>query len=161
MPRSVSSATVAKASANVSQPCYLLQIDWIGITTRMCTHSTIGAGLSVTFDQTGRPSSVTLADPDAAYRTLALGSGLSDRRVQLWKAYIGALANADPVALFDGYADGFDNFQGRTTFALDYSMTSRQFTPRERIGPNIGVNFLGAPETRINWANQILVLQAR
>ena len=169
MPRTVTTATTLKAGANVSQPCYLLQIDWIGITTRMCTHSTItwngqtwvGAGLTVSFDESGRPSSVILADPDASYRTLALGSGLSDRRVQLWKAYIGALATSDPVALFDGFADGFDNFQGRTTFALDYAQTSRQFTPRERIGPNSGVNFMGAPETKINWAGQIIELQAR
>ena len=40
-------------------------------------------------------------------------------------------------------------------------MTPAQFTPRERIGPRIGVNFVGTPDTRITWANQINTLQAR
>lgn len=169
MPRTVTPSTATQAGANVSQPCYLLQIDWLGITTRMCSHSTItwngqtwiSAGFIVAFDQNARPTSITLADPDAAYRTLVLAGGISDRRVQLWKAYIGALATSDPVGLFDGFGDGADMFGGRVTFALDYSQTARQFTPRERIGPAIGVNFIGAPDTKINWANQVLVLATR
>lgn len=168
MGRTVTDATLGKATAGVSQPAFLLQIDWIGLTTRMCSHSTVawngqtwvGSGLIVSFDQTGKPTGVTIADPDAAYRTLALGSGLSDRRVQLWKGYIGALATSDPVGLFDGFADGFDAASGRVTFALDYAMTGRQFTPRERIGPGIGVNWGAAPNTKVYWANQIITLTA-
>lgn len=166
MPRSVTSPTLTKAGAGVSEPAYLLQVDWISLTSRMCTHSTVvwqgvdwlSGGFAVAFDKNGSPSTITIADPDATYRTLVLLSGLSERRVRLWKAYIGALGDDDPVALFDGFADGCDVAGGRVNFSLDYNVSARQFSPRERIGPNVGVNFIGAPDTKVYWAGQILTL---
>lgn len=169
MPRIVSSSTLAEAGAGAAQPAYYLRIDWATTSSLLCSHSSqswngstwTGAAFSVTFDGGGRPSSITLVDPDAAYRTLVLGGGISDRRVRLWKGYVGAAAIDDPVALFDGFADGADIRDGKVTISCDYPTTAAAFTPRLRIGPQCGINFFAPAGTTIRWGATILTLEPR
>lgn len=168
--RTVSSATQTEAAKGVTQPCYLVQIEWIGATSYLCTHSTqawagntwLGGGLSVDqFDDVGRPRRITLVDPDAAFRTLILVSGSRDRRITIWKAYVGALAAADPVSLGVCYGDGAEVSAGRVTINLGPIVSSRVFSPRERIGPSIGVNFVAAPGAIVRWNGQQIVMAPR
>lgn len=167
--RPVSSATLTKAGAPQAEPLYLLEIDWSPI-VYLCSHSTqswggqtwTGAGFAISsFDAAGKPTRLTLADPDNAYRTMVLGARITDKRIVLWHGYLGALATADPVCLFDGYADGCEFANGRAMIDLDWQTSNRQFSPRDRIGPLIGVNFVATPGEKINWNGQVLVIEAR
>lgn len=168
--RSVTSATLAQAGAGVSAPAWFLQIDWAASTTRLCSYGAqtwngqawAGGGFTVReFGQDSKPAGVMLVDPSVAYRTLALSDGIRDRLVQLWKGYIGTLADPDPVLLFRGYADGCEIGAGSVSFNLDWQSSARQFSPRQRIGPGIGVNFTATPNTTLRWAGAIVKIEAR
>lgn len=170
MPRSISSPTATALAAGVSRPAYLVEIVWSTFSTRLCTYGTVtwagsswvGGGVNVGgFNEDGIPSELTLADPDAAYRTLIATDGARDRRVNVWKADMSALAAGDPIPIFAGYADGAVAERGRVIMGLDLRSADREFCPRERIGPAIGINYVAPPGTRIQWGNSILVLNAR
>ena len=79
----------------------------------------------------------------------------------LWKAYIGALATSDPVMIFQGFANGYSCSRGRVSFGLDWGTNYRQMSPRERIGPTIGVNFTAAPDTVFLWGNVRITIPGR
>lgn len=167
--RVVSAPTLAQAASGVAQPCHFVRIDWATITSYLCSHSTrswagqtwIGADVAIRFDSNARPTDITLADYDAAYRTLVLASGATDRRVRVWQGYVDALDAADPVLLFDGYADGAEIASGKITISVDYPQTGRAFSPRERIGPRIGVNHLAAVGETIRWGSTTITLDPR
>lgn len=170
MPRRITSATLDQASAGVSQPLYFLQIDWSDASvSRLCTHSArawngqswTAAPIAITFDRLNRPTAITLTDFDATYRATILASGLSDCRVRLWQGYVDALAAADPMQICDGYADGCEVGGGKVTFGVEYVVTPRQFSPRERIGPRIGVNFLGTIGETVRWGGTVITLDPR
>ena len=168
MTRTVSSPTQAAAGAGVSQPLYLVEIDW-STAVYLCTHSTqtwggqtwLSADVRMSFDSKGMPTSIDLSDPTDAYRTLLLTEGVTNKRVAVWKAYIGALAISDPVSIFDGYGDGGTARNGRMSFNVGRAQTGRQFSPRQRIGPAIGVNFVAVPKTKVVWSGQTIVLEPR
>lgn len=170
MPRSISSPTATALAAGASRPAYLVEIVWATFSSRLCTYGTVtwagstwaGEGVALSgFDADGIPSEITLADPDAAYRTLIATDGARDRRVNVWQADVAALATNDPIPIFAGYADGVVADRGRVVIGLDLRSADREFCPRERIGPAIGVNYVAPPGTRIQWGNSILVLNAR
>jgi hypothetical protein len=170
MTRPVSSPTVAAAALGVGQPSYLIEIAWQTQTSRLCTYGDLtwngyawsGEGVSISaFEPSGRPSAVTLVDPFAVYRTMVVATGIRDRLIKVWKCYVDALATADPVMLFKGYADRASIDGGGVTITLDWNANRRQFTPRERIGPSLGVNFVAPPGTRVRWGNQTFVIDAR
>lgn len=159
----ISTPTSNQAAAGVFQPCHLVQIEWVGLTSRLCSHSTQswngqtwdGAGLELDgWDARGAPSRLILADPDYAWRTLVLGSNVRDRRITVWKAFIGALAVDDPVELFAGFGDTADIADFQVAIRLGGNVSGRMFSPRERIGPAIGVNFTATPNETFKWNGQ-------
>ncbi len=165
--RPVSAATLTATAKPVTRPAYLVEIDWDTFSTRLCTYGTVawngntwsGAGLTVNgFDDTNKPSSITLADPDAAFRTLVLAIGIRDRLIQVWKADISALNTADPVALFYGYGDQADIADGKVNISLGWRNSNKARTPRERIGPGIGVHFVAPAGHTFYWDGNIIVL---
>ena len=170
MTRTVTGAMLTAAGSRSSRPAYLVEIVWSSFASHLCTYGTVawngvtwsGSGVDVLdFNDEGIPGRIVLADPDAAFRTLLFSDGLRDRTVRVWKCDIAALAVADPVPVFAGYADGCDAGGGRVTFGLDLSTCDREFCPRERIGPSIGVNYVAPPGTRIVWGGSVLVLESR
>lgn len=170
MSRDVSAPTIAAAGAGVSRPAWFLEINWPDFSTRLCSYGEqtwndllwAGGGFEVAgFDRDGKPTQVSLVDPGHDYRTLVLGVGLRDRLVRLWKGYIDALADDDPVLIFEGYADGFDIANNRLGFGLDWNASARQFSPRAIIGPSIGVNFTGIPNTTFTWNDTVFKMIAR
>lgn len=170
MTRSVSAPMLAAAGAGGSRPVYFIEIVWATFSSKLSTYGNLSwngatwSGESVElgeFDELGVPGSIALIDPSHAYRTLTLTDGARDRPVNIWLADAGALAAGDPVALFSGYADGCEISPQRITIHLDRSQASRQFSPRERIGPAIGVNFTAPPGVVIAWRNNIITLRSR
>jgi hypothetical protein len=170
MTRPVTAELLTVAAAGVTQPAYLVEIQWPTFSTRLCTFGTVewngstwqGGGVEIgSMDSAGTPSQLTLADPDFAYRTLVLADGIRDRRVNIWLADMGALEAGDPVPLFAGFADRADIGSGRVTVTLDRLTSRRQFTPRERIGPAIGVNFVAPPGLVVTWGRTKITLESR
>jgi len=168
--RPVTAPTLAAAGARVSRPAWFLQIDWSNFSTRLCTGGEqtwndfvwAGGGFEISgFTQDGKPNGITLIDPSHDYRTLVLTDGIRDRFIQLWKGYVDELADDDPALIFQGYADGFDIAKGRVSFALDWQASSRAFSPREMIGPAIGVNWCAVPGTSFTWGGSTYKLEAR
>jgi hypothetical protein len=166
----VTDAMLVAVSRPITRPAYLVEIDWDTFSTRLCTYGSVewngntwaGGGITVNgFDDTNKPSSFTLVDPDAAYRTLVLSVGIRDRLIQVWKCDVSALATPDPVALFYGYADKADIANGKVTITVGWTNSNRARTPRERIGPAIGVNFVAPPGFTIHWGDQTIVLNAK
>lgn len=168
--RALSTATAAEVAAGVNRPAYFVEIQFATQAVRLCTYGTLdwngvtwtGGGIDLgDFDTDGRPQRIVLIDPTAAYRTLVLTDGIRDRKVQVWKGYVGALAPGDPVALFVGYGDQTQIANGKVTLTVDWNASARQFSPREVIGPGIGCNFLAPPGYTLTWGNQTLVMQGR
>jgi hypothetical protein len=168
--RTVTAQTLAQAGAGVSAPMYFLKINWLTATTRICSYGPQnwngevwdGGGFTVRqFGQDSKPQGISLVDNTGAYRTLVLSDGIRDRLVQLWKGYLGALAASDPILLFKGYADGCEVNNGVVSFNLDWQNSTRQFSPRQRIGPSIGVNFCATPNTTLRWGGAVIKIEAR
>lgn len=169
--RPLSTGMLATASSGSNSPLFFIEIDWTpSFASYLCSYGAltwngqawVGANVAISdFGPDGKPARIILGDTDAAFRTLLLGNGLRDKRIRIWKAYREALSSADPILLFDGYADGSDWADGKLSFNLDWTSSDVTTTPRERIGPGIGVNFVAAPNTKISWAGQILVLEGR
>ena len=166
----VSAATLAAVADNATSPAYFVEIIWDTFSSKFCTYGTVnwagsswlGSGLEVGgFDDYGRPTTITITDSDNAIRTLVLTKGVRDRRINLWKGYIGALADVDPVALPVSYGDSCDIGGNKVQITLGGKAGGREFTPRELIGPRIGVNFTAAPGTKVAWGQQTLVLNPR
>jgi hypothetical protein len=168
--RTVSSPTQAQAASGANQPCYFIKIEWASLISYLCTHSTrtwngqswSGSGVDVgQFDDFGRPRRIVLADPDNAWRTLLLGSGIRDRRITIWQGYVDALAVGDPIEIGVGYGDKGKAAGNRVTIDVGPLVSSRVFTPRERIGPSIGINFVATPGSKVRWNGQDLVMESR
>lgn len=170
MPRIISSPTQAQAEAGANQPAWLVKIEWATMTSYLCSHSTqtwngqtwAGAGIELdAWDQRGAPGRLILADPDYAWRTLVLGSGIRDRQISIWQCFVDALATDDPVEVFVGYGDAADIAGWRVAIAIGGNISGRTFSPRERIGPAIGVNFMASPNDVIRWNGQEIRFEAQ
>ena len=166
----VSTATQTAAANNATRPSYLVEIVWDTFSTKLCTYGSVdwngstwlGAGLAVDFDDTtGRATQLTFTDSDASFRTLVLLQGVRDRRINVWKAYIDALADIDPVPLAVAYGDACDIAGGKVVVNLGGKAGGREFTPRQRIGPGIGVNFTAPPNAKVTWGSQTIVMVPR
>jgi hypothetical protein len=170
MTRPVSASTLAQASAGAAAPLYFVEILWPTFSSRLCTFGDLswnggdwhGAGVEVgDFDDQGTPSRLTLADPDYIYRTLVFAEGIRDRRVMIWKAYADALDADDPIGIFDGVADSARYARGRLEVRLGRNGSAYDQTPRERIAPAFGFNWLAPPGTKVPWYGSTLVLNPR
>lgn len=166
----VSAATLAIVANNATQPVYFVEIVWATFSSKFCTFGTLdwngstwlGSGLVVAnFDDSGRPTQITISDFDFAIRTLVLTQGIRDRRINLWHGYATTLGALDPVQLPVSYGDACDIAGGKVVINLGGKAGGREFTPRELIGPRIGVNFTAPPGTKIPWGSSFIVLTPR
>ncbi len=167
--RTLTDATRAASERDSTSPLYIVQIDWgDGGVTRVSTFGTFawngstwfGAGLKVDgFDDQGIPSRYTIADPDGAFRTLFLANGIRDRASSCWAAFRDALAGSDPMPVFVGYCDGGAYQNGTLSITLARSKSVRGTTPRQRIGPGIGVNYTGTPGEVVKWGTDRFTLE--
>ncbi len=107
----------------------------------------------------GKAGRVSLWDPDAAFRTLALGGGIRNRRVTAWQAQFPALDAGDPNMIFYGVGDTVHCAQGRTEITCARLNSGVLLAPRQRISPATGFNFLASPGTTIQWGDVVVTLQ--
>lgn len=109
----------------------------------------------------GQRGQLEYFDADASVRTIVLADGVNDRRIRVWKFYLGALDPADPVLVFDGVGDGAKIARGRVTIGLARSGSRTLVTPRLRIGPGTGFNHLTPEGTVLQWAGRVIRLDRR
>ena len=167
MSRTVSAATEAKLAGD-TEPGYFVEIQFPSGIVRFTSRDTdtwnggvwIAAAIKVSgIEGGGQRGSIEYFDADAAMRTLILADGINDVRVRIWKYYAGALATADPAMIFDGVGDGASIKASRVAIGLTRSGSRTVMSPRHRIGPGTGFNFLPPEGTVIQWAGRTLRLE--
>lgn len=170
MTRTVSSPTTALLDDPVTQPGYLVQLDFDSESLRLSTFGDlawnslpwIGANMTVdNFAGDGKKARVALWDATAAFRTLCMtGAGIRNRGVTIWKAYFTALAAGDPVQVFAGVGDQVSISKGKVTIDCARVNSRVMQAPRKRIGPATGFNFLAPPGTIVSWGDVQITLEA-
>ena len=141
-------AMQAATAARITQPLLLVHIASVP-PLRFCSLGTLAlmghtwqeAGLQITgLGGDGVPSLV-FTDPDGALATAVLQGLLDDVPVTLWAADAAALADADPVAVWQGATDGATiDPAGRVTLNLSTATAATLYAPRLLYGPALGMN---------------------
>lgn len=169
--RTLSSPMNAAVVGPITQPGYLVELQFSEQTVRLSTFGAltwngvpwVGASMMCdSFDEAWLRARVTIFDPVAAYRTIALtGGGIRNRSVRIWKAYATALAIGDPVEIFTGVGDAIEWARGTTSITCARFGQSVIYAPLKRIGSATGFNFLAPPGTVINWGGTQITLGSR
>lgn len=166
--RTLSTPTTALVTAQDTAPAYLVLVDFDSGPVRWCTRETVtwagqtwlGASLTVEpptdTTNTGR---LVFTDPDALVHALIFAGAFKSRAVDIWKFWGAALATDDPVHMGRCVTAGADSAQGKRTINLVRHRATLLQSPRQIIGPSIGVNYLAAPGEQIAWGAAILTLE--
>jgi hypothetical protein len=101
---------------------------------------------------------LTIADPNAAYRTLVLTDGLADQPVRIWQFYDGALGDGDPVEHFRGVAGAASWRRGQISTKLQRVNSRSTLSPRSLMSPETGYNFLAPKGTSFRWGDKQIEL---
>ena len=171
--RILSDATLVAAGSVVTQPGYLVEMlfnppfrvssrgnlsalgnDWVswGVTL-----TGIGIGLQ-DITQTG---SMQLSNTGTEISALALGQKFDDIGVNIWAFYGDATNDDDPALIFAGVGGAFTiGTDGKVTVQLARRGSRTLFSPRHYMTPQQGFNFLPAAGTKVNWGNEIFVMQS-
>lgn len=172
MSRSVSAPMAAALAKKHRGVAHFIEIEWGTFSSKFCTYGTLawngstwnGEGVELgAFDADGRPLLLLIADPAAAWRTVFLVHGVRDRRINCWEVDISALGVDDPVLLPVSYGDAFswDGESGRLSLHLGAGTSRAQFTPRERLGPAVGINHIAPANLTMQWGDRIVTFKTR
>ena len=141
-------AMQAATTARITRPLHLVRIDATP-PLRFCTLQTLTlmgeswqeAGLQISgLGGDGAPSLV-FTDPDSAIATAVLQGLLDDAAVTLWAGDAAALADTDPVIVWQGATDGASiDPAGRVTLNLSTATAATLYAPRLLYGPALGMN---------------------
>lgn len=165
--RTVSTPTTAALAGPSTRPIVFIEISWGAASSKLCSFGTRdwngstwqGAGIAITgYDDYGAPTGFSIVDEGFEFRTLMLANGVRDRDVSVWQGDESALDDDDPAQIFAGVADSGSVANGKFTVALARAASDRNYTPRERIGPAIGVNFTGTPGEVVKWGKNRITL---
>lgn len=170
MSRTLTAATIAEAASEATRPLYFFEID-LGSAQylRLSSRGEIswndlvfvaGAFVAQGLDGGGN-GQVAIADPDGAFAVLGWSTDLSDRPIRIWKAYVGALAAADPVECFAGVVDGFesDESRGIVTLALSRARSNRRLLPGIVVAPEYGFPPPLPAGTKLSIGGQTLLVE--
>lgn len=174
MTRALTSPTTAAVGADVTQPGYLVQIDFASPLRLSGRGAITWAGQSwaawdVRIDGIGidgaasaQNGSVTLGNADYTTGALVLGEGVSGRAVNIWKFYGEAPALGDPVLVFSGVGDDaiISPDGGVVRIGLQQSGGVTLFCPRTYITRESGRAFLPATGSIIQWNGETFRLEA-
>lgn len=149
--RSLSSALQAAHSAAVQKPAWLLEIGFSEVvrlssfdTITAFGESWIGAGFDLSgllVDAARVEGSIRLPNTDNAYGALALGQGVSDKRIRVWGYDAGATATADFELLVDGVGAGVEINSDWVTIGVR-SATEYVYAPRQRVNAAAGITYV-------------------
>lgn len=146
--RTLTPAMQAATAARITRPLHLVQLDSTP-PLRFCTLQTLTlmgaswqeAGLQINgLGGDGAPSLV-FTDPDGALATAVLQGLLDDVPVTVWAGDAAALADTDPVIVWQGATDGASiDPAGRVTLNLSSAPSIALYAPRLFYGPALGMN---------------------
>lgn len=167
--RTVSGASAAEILLPITQPGFLVELQFSTGTIRLSSFGTItwnsltwtGANMQVDgFAGDGKAARVSLWDANAAFRTLVLtGGGIRNRTIKIWQAQYPALAVGDPNMVFYGVGDSASIAQGRVDITCARLNSLVLMAPRQRISPATGFNFLAAAGRVVQWGDVVITLQ--
>lgn len=163
-------AAAAAAARIVTKPLYLVEINWSPVSRLSTLGDRVWAGhnwsgiarISVEGLRADAAASqsarLTLGNVDLAFGALVL-SRVDDAAVRIWSAHADALADADPLLVFDGVIDSAEIDDKDVRLTLVGQRTRTASSPRLTIGPDAGFTVLLAPGTRIVAGSQTFVLE--
>jgi hypothetical protein len=172
MARSLSSPTGAAVGAIVTQPAYLIQINWSTV-SRLTTGATLTWGgyswLSESVALSGlqwgkdglQSATLRLGNNDQRYSALALNEGVADVPIVVYAYDQAATAAGDPVKVFEGVGGKVDLNDDTVTITLRTAKARALTCPRTRVSPANGFNHLPPRGTVIMWGTQRYVLEGR
>jgi len=157
MSRSLSTPTTNAAASTVTRPGYLVEIAFDSF-VRLCSRATlyilgnewVGWDVQVSglASDVGKPAvsgSLTLGDADQSISALALAQGLAGRAVRVWRFFADAVADDDPVLVFDGVAGAVSGGMSRE---ISVQLVAREatvlYSPRRRMTEEVGFHALPA-----------------
>jgi len=167
--RTISAPSATEITGPITQPGWFVQLDFFDGSTRLCSFGTLTwnalswTGQNFQVDNMagdGKRARVSIWDPTAAFRTLALSNGgIRNRGVTIWEAQRAALGAGDPNMTFFGVGDAVRWNKGRTDIDCARLNSGVMLAPRQCISPATGFNFLAAPGTVIQWGDSQITLQ--
>lgn len=172
MTRTVSGPTTTASGQLVTRPGYLVEIGFDpflllssrGSVTAMSNYWTGWdvriSGLANDADRPAGGGSMTLGDADQSISAMVLSQGLAGREVTIWRYFAGAVADADPVVVFNGIAGRVSGGMSREiTVALVARESSTLFSPRRYMTKETGFSALPAAGQVFVFNNEKYVLQ--
>ncbi len=173
MLRVVSSTLQTKLDAVVTEPGYLIKVDFSTVlrysSRGNITYSGnlfIGSDVMVSglsWNSQGiQQGSVKIGNTDLAFGAIAFVEGFSDRPVTIWQFYEGAVGASDVVELFSGVGTGECEITEREVSFSVISQSSRtKFSPRRYMTRENGFAENTPIGTRIPWGNEIYIIEGR
>jgi len=182
MSRSISSPTLAAIAAQMTQPGYLIEIQfpppppatptWFRMSSRGDTNwnSLVWPGYgaevrNLSWDGSGEMRgtvTVNTGGTNTAADTatsLALNYGFADIPIKIWIYDKAALATGDPVLVLDGRGDTCQIGADKVVFNFTSKGARVQFSPRQYITKEAGFTFLPPDGKTIYWGGQRYVLR--
>lgn len=173
--RTISTNMATEVARVVTSPGYFVEV-LFSTPLRFSSRSTIEWGgqvwiardidvRNIAFDATGsvQNGSIELGDTDGALAAVLLAQGVADKGVNVWAFYSDAPGVDDPELIFSGSGDGWSlsETSRKVTLTVRQFKSATAFSPRVRITPERGFNFLPVPGTTLSWAGEVFTLEKR
>jgi len=174
MSRTLVGTTNSGVAAAVTEPGYLVQIDF-SAPVRLSSRGDVSwssnawvawdiriGGLLSDGSVSAQNGSLQLGNTDYTIGALVLAEGVAGRAVNIWKFYGATPATGDPVLIFSGVADDatIEPDGGTVNIGLQQQGGMTLYCPRTYITRAAGFSFLPARGTLIQWNGETFKLEA-
>ncbi|MDD3676526.1 hypothetical protein [Thauera propionica] len=169
--RTLSAATQLATARRITRPLYLIELGF-SPAARFSTAGNVawsgtpwsgGYSVQVTgmsADGSGTQGGrIRIGNPDGLMGALVLGQGVAGRSVRIWSGDAEALADEDPVLIFDGEMSAAEVGDDFVTLELSAYGAGTLFAPRRFIGPATGFNQLVPAGAQIRVGNVVYTLE--
>lgn len=168
--KTVSSSLQAKLGAVVTQPGYLVELQFstlIRYSSRgdVTWNGNIFANYDVKVDSRqinakgGAECRISIGNSDLTFSALMLNEDPQDKPVRVWKFYEGATFVADPIEVFSGVVDSVDFAHDAVSLNLSQGNAGTMFIPKGRITREAGFLRLSPAGRIIQFAGQKFKLE--
>jgi len=169
--RTLSSALLTALASTITQPGFLVVIEFGSGTLRFGSRGTVtvdgvtytgvdlevsGLGADAKGEQKGQ---VRIGNTDGAIGVIILGEQNADWAVQVYVYDAAATAAGDPVLIFAGTGSGATIDERSCAIDLTTARTSTQLLPAEYITAEQGFSYLPPAGMRIPAGNEIYILK--
>jgi hypothetical protein len=155
----------AASQATIIKPGYLVEIAWPTIVRLSTRGNQTWGGYAWTRGKiiSIRPmdgGSLELLSADTGFQAMVLTHGASDVGCRVWSYYADALGDDDPILVFAGVLDGASEIsRDKVALGLSAEHARTLYSPRQRLGPEIGITRMSPAGTRITWGGQTYTLE--